>query len=54
MVECEKEIESYPDFMRATFEENQINRKNKLAEYLFLLSINKKEKAAAIKKQYKL
>ena len=54
MPECQKQIELYPDFMRATYEENKKNRKQKTAEYLLLLSIGKKEKAESIKNQYKL
>ena len=50
--ECEKEFDLYPDFLSATFEENAENRKNRRAEYLFLLSIGKKKQAEKIREQF--
>ena len=39
--ECEKNFESCPDYIFASIEENKKNRKNKMNEYLLLMSINK-------------
>ena len=50
--ECEKAFENYPDSLNASNEENIQNRKNKIQEYLFLLSIGKNAKAEKIKMQY--
>ena len=50
--ECEKVFSNYPDSLNASNEENIQNRKNKIQEYLFLLSIGKNEKAEKIKMQY--
>lgn len=52
--ECKKEFYSFPDYMKATQEENKRNRENKRKEYLFLLEIGKTAAAAAIKNQYHL
>ena len=50
--ECEKAFENYPEYLKATNDENRANRQNKMQEYLFLLSINKKNQAEQIKTQY--
>ena len=50
--ECEKAFENYPEYLKATNDENRANRQNKMQEYLFLLSINKKNQAEQIKMQY--
>lgn len=50
--ECKNIFDTFPDHMIASFEENKENRKWKMQEYLFLLSINKTKKAMEIKKQY--
>ena len=50
--ECEKVFSNYPDSLNASNEENIQNRKNKIQEYLFLLSIGKNAKAEKIKIQY--
>lgn len=49
---CRENYELYPDFIFATYEENLKNRKNKKAEYLHLLAINKRKEAEKIKKTY--
>ena len=50
--ECEKAFENYPKYLKATNDENRANRQNKIQEYLFLLSINKKKQAEQIRAQY--
>ena len=50
--ECEKDFENYPEYLKATNDENRANRQNKMQEYLFLLSINKKKQAEQIRTQY--
>ena len=50
--ECKKAFENYPEYLKATNDENRANRQNKMQEYLFLLSINKKKQAEQIKMQY--
>ena len=50
--ECEKAFENYPEYLKATNDENRANRQNKMQEYLFLLSINKKKQAEQIRTQY--
>lgn len=50
--ECENAFGNYPDFIKATSDENKENRKQKMQEYLFLLSINKKKEAEKIKLQF--
>ncbi|MSA02177.1 hypothetical protein GKG47_09010 [Lactonifactor sp. BIOML-A3] len=50
--ECEKMIESFPDSLNTTMEENKRNREYKIQEYLLLISIGKKRKAEEIKLQY--
>ena len=52
--ECENAFKNYPEHLKATNEENRENRQNKIQEYLFLLSINKKKQAEQIKTQYNL
>ena len=50
--ECEKVLSNYPDSLNASNEENIQNRKNKMQEYLFLLSIKKIKDAEKIKKAF--
>ena len=50
--ECKKIFENYPEYLKATNDENRANRQNKMQEYLFLLSINKKKQAEQIRMQY--
>ena len=50
--ECEKAFKNYPEYLKATNDENRANRQNKMQEYLFLLSINKKKQAEQIRMQY--
>ena len=50
--ECKKAFSNYPDCLNASSEENTQNRKNKIQEYLFLLSIGKNAQAEKIKAQY--
>lgn len=50
--ECRNNIELYPDCATATHEENLQNRKNKMQEYLFLLSIKKIKDAEKIKEAF--
>ena len=50
--ECEKAFSNYPDCLNASSEENAQNRKNKIQEYLFFLSIGKNAQAEKIKAQY--
>ena len=50
--ECEKAFKNYPEYLKATNDENRANRQNKMHEYLFLLSINKKKQAEQIRMQY--
>ena len=50
--ECKKAFSNYPDFLNASGEENAQMRKNRLQEYLFLLSIGKNAQAEKIKVQY--
>ena len=52
--ECEKAFENYPEYLKATNDENRANRQNKMQEYIFLLSINKKKQAEQIRMQYNL
>ena len=52
--ECKNNLDSFPDYMQATAEENANNRKNALQEYLLLMELGKKSKANQIKEQYKL
>lgn len=52
--ECKQVFDNYPDFLKASNDENAQNRKNKRQEYLFLLSINNKKQAEKIKEQYHL
>lgn len=52
--ECEKVFDDYPEFLKASNDENAQNRKNKSQEYLFLLSINNKKQAEKIKEKYHL
>ena len=52
--ECEKAFKNSPEYLKATNDENRANRKNKMQEYLFLLSINKKKQAEQIRMQYNL
>ena len=51
--ECKEDFVSYPDYMKASEEENKKNRNNKFQEYMFLLSIKKLTKAQKIKEQYR-
>ena len=50
--ECKKAFENYPEYLKATNDENRANRQNKMQEYIFLLSINKKKQAEQIRMQY--
>lgn len=50
--DCKKAFSNYPDFFKATNDENVQNRKWRLEEYLFLLSIGKKAEAEKIRAQY--
>lgn len=50
--ECRDKIDLYPEYTAATYEENLQNRKNKMQEYLFLLSIKKIKDAEKIKKAF--
>ena len=50
--ECENAFENYPEYLKATNEENRKHIQNKKQEYFFLLSINKKKQAEQIKAQY--
>ena len=50
--ECKKAFENYPEYLKATNDENRVNRQNKMQEYIFLLSINKKKQAEQIRMQY--
>ena len=50
--ECKKAFENYPEYLKATNDENRANRQNKMQECLFLLSINKKKQAEQIRMQY--
>lgn len=51
--ECEKAFCNYPDFLRATAEENKKNKENKIKELIFLESIKKYKDAEEIRKQLK-
>ena len=51
--ECEKVFCNYPDFLRATAEENKKHRENKIKELIFLESIKKYKEAEEIRKQLK-
>ena len=52
--ECKNMIDSFPDNLQATPEENANNRKNAMQEYLLLMELGRKTKANQIKEQYKL
>ena len=52
--ECKKNMDSFPDSIQATFEENTKNRESARKEYLLLLELGRKTKANEIKEKYKL
>ena len=52
--ECKNKIDSFPDSIQATFEENTKNRESARKEYLLLLELGRKTKANEIKEKYKL
>lgn len=51
--ECKNVFINYPDYMKASEEENKKHRENIFKEYTFLLSIKKFKKAQKIKEQYR-
>lgn len=53
-IECKNRIDSFPDSIQATMEENKINRMNKVKEYQLMLELGKKKVAKEIKIQYNL
>lgn len=52
--ECKNRMDSFPDSIQATAEENANNRKSALQEYLLLMELGKKTKANQIKEKYRL
>ena len=52
LTECEKEFSLFPDFLKATAEENAKNRKNQIELYHFFNSIGAAKEAQKIKEQY--
>lgn len=50
--ECKRHFEAYPDFLKATNEENNENRRRKKIQYLFFLEIGKKKEAEKIRIAY--
>ena len=53
-IECKNMIDTFPDSIQATPEENINNRRNAMQEYCLLMEVGKRTKANKIKEQYKL
>lgn len=52
--ECEEHFSLYPEYLKATNDENRESRRMKRKEYLFLQSIGKLAEAEKIRKEFHL